>query len=658
PLPDGRFAPFHRYSMRQAIEEGFILDVLAHYTTYTAYWQLLKKIADDPRYDKGKASYLLRSFVELSPQAIDAKVRVMVEHFAANAASQIGGKAKAMVVTRSRLHAVRYKLAFDRTLAEQGQPWKALVAFSGAVEDGGKSYTEPGMNGGIPEAQTARTFERGEYRFLICANKFQTGFDQPLLHTMYVDKKLGGVGAVQTLSRLNRTHPDKSGTAVLDFANEADAIQAAFQPYYETTLLSAATDPDVLYDLVYRLRNRHVYEDAEVEAFAAVYFLGRKADQHRLYAILDPIVARVSALHVDEQREFRGELTDYVRLYAFLSQVLPFADPDLEKLYVFARYLRLKVTPPEEELPREVQQAIDLTSYAVRQTSDGGVGLRQGVGVVDPQRPQEPFGPSPEVLEPLSQIIAELNARYGEGTAASAAVGQVMDQLYNDSGLAASARVNTRENLFLTFRQKTIDRFGDLADSNFNLYKRITEDEEYGEYLIGLLFDQYLRTHRQAAELVRQHESKTLEFKSSLRWDLREGRKDDKVITHAVLKTIAAFLNTDGGDLLIGVADDGQVLGIAHDDLDSDDKYMRHLMQVVSNGLGDRAATLLDPRMEVVDGQTVCLVSCRRSPEPVFLKWKGMEKNAGGDFYVRSGPGSRLLKPEDVGPYVRTRLPL
>src|SRR5712692_6388418 len=202
---DGKFEPFHLYSMRQAIEEGFILDVLANYTTYTAYWRLLKKIEDDPRYDKKKAQYLLKSFVELHPHAIGEKVRVMVEHFAAQVQNEIGGKAKAMIVTRSRLHAVRYKLAVDKYLAARGLSFKALVAFSGTVEDGGRPYTEPGMNG-FPETQTAKAFEQAEYRFLIVANKFQTGFDQPLLHTMYVDKKLGGVNAVQTLSRLNRTH--------------------------------------------------------------------------------------------------------------------------------------------------------------------------------------------------------------------------------------------------------------------------------------------------------------------------------------------------------------------------------------------------------------------------------------------------------------------
>ncbi|MEW5708627.1 MAG: hypothetical protein AB1830_06920 [Pseudomonadota bacterium] len=269
--PDGKFAPFYLYSMRQAIEEGFILDVLQNYAAYKAYWRLLKKIEDDPRYDKRKAEYLLKSFVELHPHAINEKVRIMVEHFAAQVQNEIAGRAKAMIVTRSRLHAVRYKLAVDKYLAERRYPFKALVAFSGTVKDGGRDYTESNMNG-FPEAQTAKTFERPEYRLLIVANKFQTGFDQPLLHTMYVDKKLGGVNAVRTLSRLNRTHPEKKSTMVLDFANEAAEIQAAFEPYYETTLLSEAADPNLLYEMEQRLAAFPVYTTADIEAFAKIYF--------------------------------------------------------------------------------------------------------------------------------------------------------------------------------------------------------------------------------------------------------------------------------------------------------------------------------------------------------------------------------------------------
>ena len=250
---DGRFEPFSLYTMRQAIEEGFILDVLANYTTYKAYWSLLKKIKDDPRYDRKKANALLRSFVDLHQATIDKKVAIMVDHFAEHGYHEIGNKGKAMIVTRSRLHAVRYKRAVDAHIKKKGHPFKALVAFSGTVKDAGIDHTEANMNG-FPETQTAATFKRDEYRILVVANKFQTGFDQPLLHTMYVDKKLGGVNAVQTLSRLNRVHPDKESTCVLDFANEAEDIQKGFAPYYDRTLLSEATDPNLLYDLQTKLQ--------------------------------------------------------------------------------------------------------------------------------------------------------------------------------------------------------------------------------------------------------------------------------------------------------------------------------------------------------------------------------------------------------------------
>ncbi|HXF66132.1 MAG TPA: RNA-binding domain-containing protein [Burkholderiales bacterium] len=652
---DGRFAPFHLYSMRQAIEEGFILDVLANYTTYKAYWRLLKKIEDDPRYDKRKAEYLLKSFVELHPHAIGEKVKICVEHFAAQVQNEIGGKAKAMIVTRSRLHAVRYKLAVDRYLAERGYPFKALVAFSGTVRDGGKDYTEANMNG-FPEAQTARTFERPEYRFLIVANKFQTGFDQPLLHTMYVDKKLGGVNAVQTLSRLNRTHPEKKGTMVLDFANEADEIKAAFEPYYETTLLSEATDPNLLYEIQSRLAAFPVYTDADVEVFARLYF-DPKATQDRLYAVLAPLVGRFREMSEEERADFRGQLTDYVRLYAFLAQVLTFADADLEKLYVFARHLRRLLPADRDALPREVQQNIDMESYRIQRTGSGRIALERKPGVLEPVATKSTHGAAPEELEALSRIIAELNERFGLnlGPEHRLTLGQMMEKLDDDAALDAAARVNTRENVRLTFDQKVEQVIQEIVDSNFELYKRITDDRAFGEAVKNFLFDQYLRAHRNAEELIKRGESKTLEFKSTLRWNLKEERQDDRGVTHAVLKTIAAFLNTEGGDLLIGVADDGSIVGIERDGFDTDDKFMRHLAQVVRNGLGDRASTCIDPKTQVVQGKTVCVVSCQRSPEPVFLKWKGMETGADGDFFVRSGPGTVKLPPESAREYIRTR---
>ena len=659
--PDGRFEASHLYSMRQAIEEGFILDVLANYTTYKAYWRLLKKIENDPRYDKQKAEYLLKSFVELHPHAIRDKIAICVEHFAAQVAAAIGGRAKAMIVTRSRLHTVRTKLALDQYLAEQGHLWKALVAFSGTVKDSGASYTESGMNSVgqervIGERQTAAEFEKPEYRFLVVANKFQTGFDQPLLHTMYVDKKLGGVNAVQTLSRLNRTHPDKRGTMVLDFANEAEEIRQAFEPYYETTLLSEETDPNLLYEVQDRLLEYGVFVADDVQAFGRVYF-DPKATQDRLYAVLEPVRQRFGELTPDEGRDFRSQLTDYVRLYVFLSQVLTFADPDLEKLYVFARHLRRLLPASREDLPREVQQNIDMESFRIQRTSHSRLGLERQVWPLKPAGSKTAGTAGAKEEEALSRIIAALNDRFGLnlGPEHRVTLEHIRSALDEDAGLDASARVNTRENVRLTFDPKVEDKIQEIVETNFDLYKRITDDSDFGRALKNFLFDDYIRRHRRADELLRLQESKTLEFKSSLRWNLKEDRKDDKHVTHAALKTIAAFLNTEGGDLLIGVDDDRRVLGIAQDRLENDDKFMLHLAQAVRNGLGDRAGTCIDPKIQIIKGKTVCLVSCQRSPEPVYLRWKGLQKAEGGDLYVRSGPGTVRLGEDDAQKYIGTR---
>ncbi len=661
--PDGKFKPFHLYSMRQAIEEGFILDVLESYTTYKAYWRLKKKIEADPRYDKSKAEHLLKSFVELHPHAIHEKIAICVEHFAELVAHEVRGRAKAMIVTRSRLHGVRTKLALDRYLQEKARSWKALVAFSGTVKDCGESYTESGMNSVgqdrvIGERQTAAEFDKPEYRFLVVANKFQTGFDQPLLHTMYVDKKLGGVNAVQTLSRLNRTHPDKGGTMVLDFANEPDQIREAFEPYYETTLLSEETDPNLLYEVQGRLLDFGVFAATDIGTFATVYF-GGKATQDRLYAALEPARQRFAELVDEEGRDFLGQLTYYVRLYAFLSQVLTFADTDLEKLYQFARHLRRLLSVGREALPLEVQQNIDMESFRIQRTSRGRIALERHVRPLEPAGSKTERGAGGEQLEALSRIIEGLNERFGLNLTDEHRVTleQIRSALDKDAGLTASARVNTRENVRLTFDPKVEDKIQEIVETNFDLYKRITDDPEFGQALKDVLFEDYIRRHRRAEELLKLQESKTLEFKSSLRWSLKEDRKDDRHVTHAALKTIAAFLNTEGGDLLIGVDDDRKVLGIDHDRLESDDKFMRHLAQVVRNGLGDRAGTCIDPETQIVEGKTVCLVSCQRSPEPVYLRWKGLEKTEMGDFFVRSGPGTVRLGEKDAGKFVATHFP-
>ena len=280
--PDGSFRPFALYSMRQAIEEGFILDVLQHYITYRTFYNVRKTIDDDPKLPHAAAARLIRQYVQEHPHTIESKISIMVSHFAENVAHKIGKRAKAMVVTSSRLHAVRYRQAIDRFLKENDLPYRALVDFSGTVRDHGHDYTESGMNG-FQESQTARRFGMDEYQLLVVAMKFQTGFDQPLLHTMYVDRNLGGVNAVQTLSRLNRIHPPlKQDTAVLDFANEAEDINAAFTPYYDRTELAEATDPNQLYTLMYALQDDGVYEPAEATAFAELFFAeGTQQEQLR-----------------------------------------------------------------------------------------------------------------------------------------------------------------------------------------------------------------------------------------------------------------------------------------------------------------------------------------------------------------------------------------
>ena len=338
-------------------------------------------------------------------------------------------------------------------------------------------------------------------------------------------------------------------------------------------------------------------------------------------------------------------ITDYVRLYAFLSQVLTFADADLEKLYAFARHLRRRLTVKGPDLPREVQQNIDMESYRIQQTSAGKIALERRPGVLDPVGTKSGHGVTPEEMEALSRIIAELNERFGLnlGPEHRVTLGQMMERLDADVALDASARVNTRENVRLTFDQKVEHVIQEIVDSNFDLYKRITDDRAFGEVIKNMLFDQYVRAHRQAEELIKRGESKTLEFKSTF--------------TDAVLETIAAFLNTEGGDLLIGVADDGSVVGVEGDQRESDDKFTRHLAEVVRDGLGDRAGTRVDATTQIVQGKTVCVVSCQRSLEPVFLEWKGTEAGPRGDFFVRRGPGSVKLPIDSASEYIRAHFP-
>ena len=319
--------PVHRYTMRQAIEEGFILDVLKYYTSYKTYFNLLKACDDDPNVERKKAAQALARFMKLHPYNVAQKTELMVEHFQAVTRHKIGGRAKAMVVTGSRLEAVRYKQSFDRYIQKKGYTIKSLVAFSGTVEDdklAGVTYTEPGMNHGISEKALPETFATQEYQALLVAEKYQTGFDQPLLHTMYVDKRLAGIQAVQTLSRLNRVHPRKEDTFVLDFVNDREEIQEAFKTYYEGAEMGEEVDPARMYALKGELDASGVYLDEEVERFCGVYFAPKQrqsaADHRIMNAAIDPAVSRFAARRDENEaaaEDWRGKLQAFLNLYAF-----------------------------------------------------------------------------------------------------------------------------------------------------------------------------------------------------------------------------------------------------------------------------------------------------------------------------------------------------
>ncbi len=419
------YTPFHLYSMRQAIEEGFILDVLANYTTYTTYYRLANRLGEeDPELPAGKASSALARWVSLHPTNIAQRAEVIVEHFRRHTSTKIGGRAKAMVVTSSRLHAVRYHQAIEKAIADKGYhtgpaPIRALVAFSGTLDDPdapGVTYRESVMNG-FGENQLADRFAGPEYGLLVVADKYQTGFDQPLLHTMYVAKKLADVKAVQTLSRLNRTHPGKADTFVLDFVNTAEDIAEAFRPYFARTT-AAPTDPNLLFNLQRRVLDAGVIDPTELAAGVQALLRGGTAGSGRLNAAIDPAVDRWRALDdAAEQEDFRTALRDFTRAYAFLGQIVPFRDADLEALHYYGKYLLTR-------LPRaDGGGAVDLDGAAVlTHLRTDLVAAQQNASLADgPDEPADPLtGPGEgrgrqheQPTDTLSALIAGLNERFG-----------------------------------------------------------------------------------------------------------------------------------------------------------------------------------------------------------------------------------------------------
>jgi type I restriction enzyme R subunit len=502
PNPRTGTAPFHHYSMRQAIEEGFILDVLKNYVTYKTYFGLVNAASDDPEVPRKQAARQLARFMALHPHNLAQKTEVMVEHFRSATRHKIGGRAKAMVVTDSRLHALRYKRAFDTYITEKGyKDVKTLVAFSGTVVDPDfkdKSYTEEGMNG-FRERELPEKFNTDEYQVLLVAEKYQTGFDQPLLHTMYVDKRLDGVQAVQTLSRLNRIAAGKEDTFVLDFRNERDDIFTAFKPYYETTDADEDVSAQKLYELKAKLDGAQIYFSKEVNEFCAIFFKARALESTRDHAglnkILDPAVERFTQLGDEKQDEFKGWLVSFRNLYSFLSQVIPYQDSDLEKLYTYGRFLLNKL-PFTKSDKVDLGDDVQLKYCRLQKISEGQIQLGTG-------EPQALYGPSEvgtgradDERVKLSSLIEKLNDRFGTDfkPADQLFFDQIQAQAAGRVNLREAAKANTLGDFKLVFERELDDSFIERMEGNEDIFKRIMEDPRFREvasdYLLQEVYSQ------------------------------------------------------------------------------------------------------------------------------------------------------------------------
>jgi len=510
---DGKPRPFHLYSMKQAIEEGFILDVLKHYTTYKTYFKLSKQIEDDPNVNKKQASRAIARFLSIHPHNLAQKTEVMVEHFRQVVSKKIGGKAKAMVVTSSRLHAVRYKEEFDRYIKDKGYTdIKTLVAFSGKVicDNYSEGITEVEFNG-IKEKELPGKFATQEYQILLVADKYQTGFDQPLLHTMYVDKKLSGVKAVQTLSRLNRMHPGKEDTFVLDFANNADDILNSFQPYYEVTTIESTTDPNHLYDLRTEIEKAQIIWSSEMDNFCNIFFKSQKAltvkDQGKLNAYIDPAVERYIQLPVEDsqddvigtentQENFKHSLQVFVRLYAFLSQIMPFSDVELEKLYTYSRFLLKKLPRKSQQERFKLGDEVALEYYRLQKIAEQNIVLEDQSEYGLEGLTEGGIRMSKEEKAALSEIIEVLNKRFStEFTDADKLFfDQIEAELVADKKLSEQAKSNTIDNFKFGFEDIFMDKLIGRMEQNQDIFTKMMDDDDFGnlvrDYMLKKVYQQ------------------------------------------------------------------------------------------------------------------------------------------------------------------------
>ena len=511
---EDRVVPFHTYSMRQAIEEQFIVDVLQNYTTYKTFYRLEKKGLEDPEVETGRAGKAIARFVELHPYNIAQKVQVILDHFATKVAPLLDGEARAMVVTRSRIQAVKYKLAFDKYIKKMGLPFQSIVAFSGTVtDDMNLAFTEVGMNH-FNEKELPEKFNSGDYRVLLVAEKYQTGFDQPLLHTMYVDKRLDGVKAVQTLSRLNRMYPGKDEVFVLDFVNDAESIRQAFLPYYEQAYLEEETDPNLLFDLKTKIMDAQILWTENVEAgWTALQSSGDETKGNAaLNAALDPPVERFKEREKTAQEEFRNWLGGYVRLYAYLLHIIPFADLELLKLYDVGRFLLRKLPRKGSMGALDLDDQVALRYYHLTKTGEHHIALSgdELPGLEGPTAVGETT--EHEVKKsPLSKLIERINDVFGAdlGPEAILTIEQVQETMISNDTLAAQAKANSLENYRHGFDPAFLDALADLRETNARFFDRAISDDEFRKFLADHLRPEVYKAQRGEERLLSDNEGRS-----------------------------------------------------------------------------------------------------------------------------------------------------
>ena len=503
-LEDGvvKFVPFHTYTMRQSIAEGFTLDVLAHYSTYQRYFKLLKKIKEDDReVAKSEVTRQLINYVDIQSHTIREKVKVMLDHFMHKTSKKINGRGRAMVVTRSRLHCVKVMLEMQKQMKAMHLPYSCLCGFSGTVTDPDtqKSYTERELNGLEPKVSIPFGLKDPRFRILIVANKFQTGFDEPMLHTMFVDKKLSGLQCVQTLSRLNRTMRGKTDTFVLDFVNKPEEIQKAFQQYFQSTFLEGETEPNRLYDLEREIKDFNLFTEYEIDEFIKIFY-DEKIPDEKFMPIIERVIDKYKEIEEEEQQDlFKSKSQSYIRLYSYIAQIANFEDIDLEKLYIFIKYVNKKLPKREQEDVSDILDAVDLDSFRIAETWKGNIGLATEDGGLEGLTVSE--GKTPYVPEKdlLSEIIKVLNETYGIDMTDEHKIHMknVAKRLEENEAIQESFEGDNSESNRKFIFQKVLDEiFLSYVNDNFDFYKKITQGKQK-DFIGEVLYQNFKQRYEQ-----------------------------------------------------------------------------------------------------------------------------------------------------------------